>query len=154
TPSQMGKTSLMARTSARLTEAGASIVRIDLTAVGDNLDAEQWYYALLLIIGRDTGQREELRGFWRDHKDLGPLSRWMAAIREVVLPARPSRLVIFIDEIGVVTKLPFAPDEFFAAIRESYHRRLYDREMDRLTFCLLGVATPSELLRDPRTGAF
>src|SRR5205823_5672508 len=66
----------------------------------------------------------------------------------------PARLVIFIDEIDAVRSLPFSADEFFAAIRECYNRRSEDPEYRRLTFCLLGVATPSDLIRDTRTTPF
>ena len=92
TPSQTGKTSLMTRTAMRLTTAGVSVVRIDLTAVGENLDAEQWYYTLLDKVGRDTGLVDELRQHWQDHMDLGPMPRWISALREVVLPSLRGRL--------------------------------------------------------------
>jgi hypothetical protein len=41
TSRQMGKSSLMVHTAARLREAGVSVVVLDLTAVGQNLSAEQ-----------------------------------------------------------------------------------------------------------------
>jgi hypothetical protein len=63
-------------------------------------------------------------------------------------------LVFFIDEIDTVRSLPFSTDEFFAAIRECYNRRSEDREFSRVAFCLLGVATPSELIRNTRTTPF
>jgi hypothetical protein len=154
TPSQMGKSSLMARTAARLAAEGAAVVRIDLTGVGENLEPEQWYFSLLWRIGQDLRLWTELRTFWQEHKALGPLHRWMEAVRTGVLTHCPGQVVIFIDEIGVVSKLPFATDEFFAAVRECYNRRASQPELSRLTFCLLGVATPTELLRDPNTAAF
>ena len=64
------------------------------------------------------------------------------------------RVVIFVDELDVVRSLPFSTDEFFAAIRECYTRRTEDLEFERLTFCLLGVATPSDLIRDTRITPF
>src|SRR5437763_12707228 len=76
------------------------------------------------------------------------------------MPAPPriggpgGRLVIFIDEIGGVRSLPFSTDEFFAAIRECYNRRTRDPSFERLTFCLLGVASPSDLIRDTRLTPF
>jgi hypothetical protein len=82
------------------------------------------------------------------------MARWVSALREVVLETVLGRLVIFIDEIGVVGKLPFSPDEFFAGIRSCHSRRTEDPALGRLAFCLLGTATPSDLLRDPRTTAF
>jgi len=78
----------------------------------------------------------------------------MSALREIVLPRAPERLVIFVDEIDVVRSLPFSTDEFFAAIRECYNRRTEDPEFRRLTFCLLGVASPSDLIRDTRLTPF
>jgi WD40 repeat protein len=71
-----------------------------------------------------------------------------------VLPHYPGRLVIFIDEIDAVRSLKFSTDEFFAGIRECYNLRNEDQEIQRLTFCLLGVATPSDLIRDTRTTPF
>jgi hypothetical protein len=82
------------------------------------------------------------------------LLRWIKAIREVVLPRLTGRIVMFVDEIDAVRSLPFSTDEFFAAIRELYNRRTEDAELERLTFCLLGVASPSDLIRDTRTTPF
>ena len=62
--------------------------------------------------------------------------------------------MIFIDEIDCVRSLPFSTDEFFAAIRECYNRRTQDPEYERLTFCLLGVASPSDLIQDTRITPF
>ncbi len=45
-------------------------------------------------------------------------------------------------------------DEFFAGIRECYNRRSEDSELERLTFCIVGVATPSDLIRDVRITPF
>src|SRR5205814_7968865 len=70
------------------------------------------------------------------------------------LPRTTDNLVIFVDEIDIVRSLPFFTDEFFAAIRECYNRRSANPEFNRLTFCLLGVATPSDLIRDTRTTPF
>src|SRR5262249_44891926 len=59
-----------------------------------------------------------------------------------------------IDEIDAVRSLPFSTDEFFAGIRECYNRRTTDPLFESLTFCLLGVASPSDLIRDTRTTPF
>lgn len=50
--------------------------------------------------------------------------------------------------------LEFSTDEFFAGIRELYNRRSRDPELERLTFCLLGVASPSDLISDTLTTPF
>src|SRR6185369_2097961 len=42
----------------------------------------------------------------------------------------------------------------FAALRAAYNRRAGDPAFQRLTCCLLGVASPSDLIRDARTTPF
>ena len=71
-----------------------------------------------------------------------------------MLPRTHAPVVIFIDEIDATRSLPFSADEFFAAIRELYNERAEFAELNRLTFCLLGVATPSDLIQDTRTTPF
>jgi WD40 repeat protein/Flp pilus assembly protein TadD len=154
TSRQMGKSSLMVRTAARFRDEGVAIAIIDLTAIGQNLSAEQWYDGLLGRIGQQLGLENELDDYWVTRSRIAPLQRVMWALREVVLEQCKSRVIIFIDEIDAVRSLPFSTDEFFAAIRELYNRRTEDHELSRLTFCLLGVATPSDLIRDTRTTPF
>ena len=138
----------MVRTAQRLRGEGVDVAVLDLTAIGQNLTAEQWYDGLLGHLGRQHRLEDELKDFWQTHERLAPLQRFMRAVREVVLPRCKGQLVIFVDEIDAVHSLPFSTDEFFAAIRECYNRRSEDAELSRLTFCLLGVATPSDLIRD------
>ncbi|HEX7314003.1 MAG TPA: AAA-like domain-containing protein [Pyrinomonadaceae bacterium] len=154
TSRQMGKSSLMVRTAARLRESGAAVAVLDLTAIGQNLTPEQWYDGLLGRVGQQLDLEDELEDFWSDHERLAPLQRWTRAVREVVLKKVKGNVVFFVDEIDAVRSLPFSTDEFFAALREFYNRRTEDPELRRLTFCLLGVATPSDLIKDTRTTPF
>src|SRR6266705_3087723 len=82
TSRQMGKSSLMGRTAARLKAEGTAVVVLDLTAIGQNLSAEQWYDGLLNQVARKLDLEDELEEFWLAQERLGPLQRWMAAIRE------------------------------------------------------------------------
>jgi hypothetical protein len=154
TSRQMGKSSLMVRTAARLRQEGTKCVLLDLTAIGMNLSEERWYDGLLNMVGAQLDLEDELDDFWRSHTRLGPIHRWMRALREVVLNRIPGQVVLFLDEIDIVRSLPFSTDEFFAGIRHCYNTRTEDPEMERLTFCLLGVTTPSDLIRDTRTTPF
>lgn len=154
TSRQMGKSSLMVRTATKLREGGTRVIVLDLTSVGQNVTPEQWYDGLLAQIGRQSQLEDQLDTVWRSNERLGPCQRFFGAIRDVILPEMPAALVIFVDEIDTVRSVPFATDEFFAAIRECYNRRGQDAEFRRLTFCLLGVATPSDLIRDTRTTPF
>jgi len=154
TSRQMGKSSLMVRTVTRLRQEGVVCLVLDLTAIGQSLTQERWYDGLLNQIGRQLDLEDELEEFWLAHQRLSPLQCWMRALREVVLEQKAGRIAIFIDEIDAVRSLPFSADEFFAAIRSCYNRRTEDTAYERLTFCLLGVATPSDLIRDTRTTPF
>lgn len=154
TARQMGKSSLMVRTAVRLREEGVAVAVLDLTAIGQNLNAVQWYDGLLGLIGQQLNLEDELEDYWYDNERAGPLQRWTRAITDVVLVRHKGRVVIFIDEIDAVRSLPFSTDEFFAAIREFYNRRTQDPDLTRLTFCLLGVAAPSDLIRDTRMTPF
>ncbi len=154
TSRQMGKSSLMVRTVQRLRESGVHVAALDLTAVGQNLTPEQWYDGLYMRVGQKLRLEEELDDFWSNHSRLSPVQRWFAALRDVVLARSKGPLVIFVDEIDIVRSLPFSTDEFFAAIRECYNRRTEDPEFGRLSFCLLGVATPSDLIQNTRVTPF
>jgi WD40 repeat protein len=156
TARQMGKSSLMVRTARRLREAGVAAVVVDLTARGQNLSPEQWYFGQLTSIAVQLDCEEAVEEYWYDtaRRDHGPLQRWQGAFAECILPHCPGRIVVFIDEIDIVRSLGFNTDEFFMAIREFYNRRTHDARFERLTFCLLGVATPSSLIEDARVTPF
>lgn len=154
TARQMGKSSLMVRTAARLRQQHASVAVLDLTGLGQNLNPEQWYNGLSERIGRQLGLEDEVEDCWGHNRGLGPLQRWMRVLTDVVLPNCNGPVLVFVDEIDTVRSLPFSTDEFFAGIRELYNRRSDEPHLGRLTFCLLGVASPSDLIRDTRTTPF
>lgn len=154
TARQMGKSSLMVRTASRLREAGIGVAILDLTAIGQNVNAEQWYGGLLSQLGQQLEMEDKLLDFWVAHLQLGPLQRWLQAIRQVVLTHYTNSVVIFVDEIDAVLSLPFSTDEFFAGIRELYNFRTEDNKLEGLAFCLLGVASPADLIRDTRMTPF
>src|SRR5713226_5424591 len=73
TSRQMGKSSLMVRTAVRLREEAITVAVLDLTAIGQNLNAEQWYNGLLNQIGQQLDLEDELDDFLRANKQFGPL---------------------------------------------------------------------------------
>src|SRR6266568_1222243 len=91
TSRQMGKSSLMAHTTARLREEGVAVVNLDLTRLGQSLSVEQWYDGLLGHIGRQLDLEDELEEYWQEHERLSPLQRWLGALQEVALKADARR---------------------------------------------------------------
>ena len=148
TSRQVGKSSLMIHTVMRLQEREVCTGIIDLTSLGQNLTVEQWYRGMLNRAGIQLGLEDELDEYWHGHCMLPPLERWIAALQHVALRLLPGPLVIFVDEIDMVRSLPFPTDEFFAGIRACFNRRDSEPELSRLTFCLIGVASPSDLIQD------
>jgi hypothetical protein len=153
TPRQMGKSSLMARTAKRLQTQSKPIhsVIIDLTTIGaenEQASADKWYYGIAHAIVRDLGLRLErpLAHWWAEQGQLAPLQR-LSDFFDLVLANTTGRIVIFVDEIDTTIRLPFS-DDFFAAIRSYYNQRATNSNYERLAFVLLGVASPSDLIKD------
>src|SRR5436190_20391073 len=120
TSRQMGKSSLMVHTAARLREEGIAVVVLDLTAIGQILTPEQWYDGLLARLGQQLDLEDELEEFWLKHGKLGPLQRWMTSLHEVVLRQQHGRAVVFVDEIDAVRSVPSRREWCCAALREWY----------------------------------
>lgn len=154
TSRQMGKSSLMVRTSHLLEQRGIGSVALDLTAIGQNLTAEQWYDGLGVRIGWQLQQEDALEHAWSEYSRLSPVQRLFTALQTVVLARDSERFVVFVDELDTVRSLPFSTNEFFAAIRECHNRRAEDPNLERLTFCLLGTVLPNDLIEDPQMTPF
>jgi hypothetical protein len=77
----------------------------------------------------------------------------LSFFREVVGNQIAEPVVVFLDEIDSTLKLPYT-DDLFTAIRGMYNERPIVEAYRRITFCLLGVATPNELIKDRRTTAY
>lgn len=154
TSSQMGKSSLVNRTAVRLRRDGIAVAILELGELGHNLKAEEWYKGLIYLLARELDLETELEEFWQRHIHTGLLQRWLRAVQEIVLPRFPRSLVIFLDEIGSVCRLPFSLDEFFVGIRVCYNQRRTSNKFNNLIFCVVGAVTPTELIRDSRLPPF
>lgn len=145
TARQMGKSSLMVRTAARLREQAISPVIIDLTSIG-SVAMEEWYLGLLSRLRSALRLEVDVQKWWQT-QSLSAAQRFTTFLRTCVLDQLSERLVVFIDEIDSTLSLPFR-DDFFAAVRALYNARATDPAYERLTFAFLGVATPTELIQD------
>ncbi|MBW4541777.1 MAG: AAA-like domain-containing protein [Myxacorys chilensis ATA2-1-KO14] len=150
---QTGKSSLRVRMEGRLEAIGTSCGVLDFSVRNTKDQPEQWYADTFdeLVKQFDLGIG---LAWWTERKALSPVRRLSNFIEEVLLPAVPGRIVLFIDEIDSVLSLQFRVDDFFALIRACYNRRADQPEYDRLTFVLLGVATPSDLIQDKKSTPF
>lgn len=149
---QMGKSSLRVRVMQRLREEGYVCGFIDLTGIGkEDMTPEKWYAGIVsaLVSSCDLSQKVNWRSWWREHRDLlSPVQRLSLFIDEVLLTEINQNIVVFVDEIDRVLSQTFSPDDFFALIRYFYNQRADQPMYQRLSFTLLGVATPSDLITD------
>lgn len=153
TARQMGKSSLMLRTAERLAEEGIRSVKIDLSLIGAHVDAEAWYFGLIYEMRRQLHLETNVPEWWQSRASLGLTQRFSLFLEEVVLGEIKAPVVIFVDEIDTTLGLSFT-DDFYAAIRGLYMARPEKPELRRLSFVLLGVATPSDLINDPKRTPF
>jgi hypothetical protein len=153
TSRQRGKSSLMIRTAERLREAGVQTSIVDLSGLGTQVTQEQWYLGMIARIVNDLRLPTDAEQWWRKRRGVGPIQRFTDFLHDVVLERVAGRVVIFLDEIDSTLKLDFT-DDFFAAIRVMYNARASNPEYDRLTFVLLGVATPTDLVKDRKRTPF
>lgn len=148
---QMGKSSLQVRTIQRLRNEGIACAAIDISEIGNRgVTPEQWYAGLLRILENNFNLSDivNVRTWWRDRNFLTPVQRLSEFIETVLLPNISSNIVIFIDEIDSILALDFPADDFLALIRSCYNKRANNSEFDRLTWALLGVASPTDLCRE------
>ena len=147
TSRQMGKSSLMIRTAARLRQQGIQTAIIDLSGLGTQLTSAQWYLGLLTRLGNELKLGINIEQWWQERNALSVVQRFTDFMHEVVLTQVAGRIVVFVDEIDSTLKLDFT-DDFFAAIRTFYNARASDPIYERLTFVLLGVAAPADLIKN------
>ncbi|HZS10308.1 MAG TPA: AAA-like domain-containing protein [Blastocatellia bacterium] len=153
TARQLGKSSLMTRTAERLNAEGTRTVIIDLTSIGVNVTAEQWYLGLLTSIEEQLELEADAVGWWQERGHLGLTQRLTMFFEEVVLAEIAAPVVVFVDEIDTTLSLKFS-DDFFAAIRYFYNARAQVEAFQRLSFVLIGVATPGDLIKDEQRTPF
>ncbi|MGK7889170.1 MAG: CHASE2 domain-containing protein [Leptolyngbyaceae cyanobacterium] len=145
---QMGKSSLRIRAMERLRQQGITCTEIELSGIGSQqITANQWYGGLIQELVSGFGLSFQRRSWIQEREDLSPVQRLSQFIETVLLTQVDTAIVIFIDEIDSVLGLSFPTDEFFAFIRNCYEKRSTQVDYKRLTFVLLGVATPSDLIR-------
>lgn len=152
---QMGKSSLRVQVMKKLKQEGFRCASIDLTRIGNYTTALEWYGGIVseLIRGFGLSSKISFSHWWQQQEALSGMQRLSTFIEDVLLKEFSSNIVIFLDEIDSILSLPFK-DDFFALIRACYNQRSDNLDYKRLTFCLLGATTPSDLIQDKQRTPF
>jgi len=145
---QMGKSSLMVQTANRLHEAGVRTAILDISTLGGGISTpDAWFFGFLDELAVQLGLNEDINLWWETRTNHNAVQRFSNFLRDVLLPNIAGPVVVFVDEIDSALGMAFT-DDFFAAIRAIYNARASHAEFQRLTFVLLGVARPADLIRD------
>jgi tetratricopeptide (TPR) repeat protein len=153
---QMGKSSLQVRVSKKLANEGFRCVLISLDSFGARgVTQQRWYYTFIQDLADKFELPTELLETWlHESRSLAHVKRFSEFLEKILLPEVYQNIIIFIDEIDTVLSLDFPTNDFFAFIRYCYNQRAINPNFKRITFCLLGVATPSQLIQDNQRTPF
>lgn len=150
---QMGKSSLRVQVMQRLQREGIACAAIDISSV--DATAEQWYAGVIDNIASGLNiDNFDIDDWWENNHNIPFSQRFSKFIGEVLLKTINTNILIFIDEIDSILSIDFNTDDFFTAIRECYNRRADNSAYNRLSFVLLGVSTPSNLIKDRQRTSF
>ncbi|MGK7941992.1 MAG: AAA-like domain-containing protein [Crocosphaera sp.] len=152
---QMGKSSLRIQTIKSLRKKRVKCASIDLTILGNCVQQEQWYqgFSYQIVAGFDLEDEIDFNPWWEAQINKTNTQKLLGLFELILNIKSPHNIVIFIDEIDSLIKLDFK-DDIFALIRSCYNLRAENNNYTRLTFCLLGVATPSDLIKDKQRTPF
>jgi hypothetical protein len=158
TSRQLGKTSLRTRIVQKLDSKGIIALDIDLLKIGTPDNDNKWYFGLLTII-EDSLKTKGIylktgaEAYWQRNVHLGATQRFTGFFQQILLKQVEAQIVILIDEIDTTLNMAYRSD-FFAAIRYFSEARSNHIDFRRLSFVLIGVATPTELIGDPKRTPF
>jgi len=145
-PRQMGKSSLIVRTINRLKNE-ASTAYIELNELKRKFD-DEWYFGIIDIIVSELKLQAEYDAWRQQLVSSGGVFRLSRFFEEVVLTKIAGNIIIFIDEIDSAASHNLK-DDLFATVRALYNKRATMDDYERLSFVLVGTATPNDLIRDP-----
>ena len=158
---QMGKSSMRVRVMKKLRSQGGKCIPIDMTRLGVSIKEESWYEGFLgeIFYGCDLPNSINYQDWRASHQNLNNIQLFARFIEEILFVnfPYPQKIYIFLDEIDVLVKLPLEMrNDFFAFIRSCYNRRAEEGKCNyhRLIFAFVGVATPDDLIRDPKRTPF
>ncbi len=150
---QMGKSSLRVRTIQRLQAEGIACATIDVTEIGStDTTLEQWYAGLIDIIAETLPITDfDLDTWWESHHRLSPVHHFAKFLEDILLIHIQQPIVIFVDESDAITRFG---EDFFALIRSCYNKRPDNPAYQRLTFAIIGVVSPTDLIADKKRTPF
>ena len=143
---QMGKSSLRVRTMRTLQKEGFACCAIEMRDICSyEVTPDEFFGGFLSLLVSGLNLEIDIGDWWYKYQYIPPSMRLSKFISEELLEKLNQNIVIFVDEIDNVLNLKFK-DDFFAFVRSCYNKRADNIKYKSLTFALLGVATPADLI--------
>jgi hypothetical protein len=80
---------------------------VDITSVTEGgITANQLYLGIVKKLRASFGLSVLPRQWWREQGDISPVQKLGDFIQEVLLPSVPTPMVVFIDEIDSILRIP------------------------------------------------
>ncbi|NET57573.1 MAG: hypothetical protein F6K47_15840 [Symploca sp. SIO2E6] len=146
---QVGKSSLCTRIIKHLIDQGVACVDINANVIIQlqEMTPEKWYLGVIDEIVTQLELNCDYLQWWEQYEKLSEVRRFKKFLSEILLEEiKNKKVVIFIDEIDAF--LNFSLSEFFGVIRECLNDRASNNRFNKLTFVLIGVAAPTDLIKD------
>ncbi|MBD1832568.1 AAA-like domain-containing protein [Cyanobacteria bacterium FACHB-472] len=145
---QMGKSSLRVRTMQKLQKEGFACTAIEMRELCTyQVTTDEFYGGFVSHLVSEFSIEIDIGDWWDKHNLISPSLRLKKFIEEELLEKFPKHIVIFVEEIDSILNLVFK-DDFFAFVGSCYNKRADKPKYNNLTFALLGVATPADLIED------
>lgn len=151
---QMGKTNLLLHTKDILENERNVYTYIDFTSIFCETEAE--CYDEIIDITLDTHKdifRKEAE-IIEQRRNSRPLTTQREFTRDLrLLIGAVDKLVIILDEIDALTRMPFS-DNVFSLIRSHYFQRKNYPDLSKLSYLLSGVMEPKDIIKNPDISPF
>ncbi len=151
---QMGKSSLRVRTMQTLEKEGFACCAIEMRDICSyEVTPDEFFGGFLSLLVSGFNLEIDAGDWWYKYQYIPPSLRLSRFVEEELLDKISQNVVIFVDEIDNVLNLKFK-DDLFAFICSCYNKRADNSKYNRLTFALLGVATPADLIENTNNTPF
>ena len=150
---QVGKSSLETKVRSKLQQEGFVTCWIDPSPIEKTITQDKFYDWIIQKISRNFQllDSSDLDSWLECNHQLNYSERLTSFLEDILFLKIKQKIIISVEEIDSLLSFSFPIDDFFAWIRFCYNNRANNSDYSHLTFCLIGVAVPSDLIKNKAT---
>ena len=142
-----GKTSLAIRARDAVRARGGSAAVIDLTEIAGSASIQQLFVQFCRLVASEVGVDRQATQAWKEEATDLPAAEILRTFLGHLAGTVPLPLVIFADELDIITTGPLG-SEVLAAIRSFQQHRTESNVLGSIRICLVGVRPIDDLVYD------